>query len=156
MGPCAMEIKPVSSPSTVIDAQTTAKQLQKLTYCSFGDEMLKKGVKSQYQVQCTHHACVMRIDLVLFVVASDRNIIYVMLIVFQQTDLDMYDKLLGTVSASLDWIYGDEQFPTESFGGGLKQNGSDLDVHAVRTQLLLWKSNHTLIERHAGQPLPAC
>jgi hypothetical protein len=68
----------------------------------------------------------------------------------------MYEKLLNTVSASRVWRYGDERFPTESFGGSLNQNGYYVDVHVVRTQLHLWNSTHTLIEQHAGQPLPAC
>jgi hypothetical protein len=90
--PCALEIKTISNATTFNKAQTSAAaQLQKLTYFfSFGDALFKKRVKSQYRVQCIHHVCDMRVDLVLFVLVSNQNIIYMMLIKYQKTDLDMY------------------------------------------------------------------
>jgi hypothetical protein len=63
---------------------------------------------------------------------------------------------LDTVSVSLDWVYCEQQFPPESFGGGLNPNGYHVDVHEVPTPLQLWKSTHFLNEQHAGEPLPAC
>jgi hypothetical protein len=69
--PCALEIKTMPSPTTLNKAQTAAAQMMKRTYCSFGDKLFRKGVKSQYQLQCIHHSCVMKVDLVLFLVGSD-------------------------------------------------------------------------------------
>jgi hypothetical protein len=152
--PCALEIKTMSSLTTGNKAQTTGAKLKKLTYCSFGDELFKKGVKLQYRVQCIHRTCVMRLDLILSNVASNQNSMSMHLIEFQKTDLYIYIKLPVTVSFSLDWVYSDQQFQTEAFGGELNQNVNHVDFHAVCTQLQLWKSTHIIIEQYAGRPLP--
>jgi hypothetical protein len=68
-----------------------------------------------------------------------------MLIDFEKTDFDMYEKLLDIVSDSLDWLYGVHPFPTKSFACGLNQNGYYVDVHSVYTQYEKWKSTHVLI-----------
>jgi hypothetical protein len=79
----------------------------------------------------------MKVDIVLFIVASNRDIQYMMLIDFQEAYLVMYERLLDSVAGSLDWIYGVQPFPTESSGVGLIQNGYHLDLHSVHLHLQL-------------------
>lgn len=57
---------------------------------------------------------------------------------------------------TLNWSYGTEPFPINDFGAGLKQKGYHVDVHSVRLTLQLWRSTHSLIDRHYGKPLPPC
>lgn len=154
---CAVEIKTMTSANTLMEARNIASQMFQVTYCSFGDDKFKKGVKSEYRTQCIHHACVMRVNVVLLVVASDVDIIYMMMIDFTREELAQYEKLLDQVSTTLDWVYGDEPFPSASFGEeGVTQNGYHVDIHSIRMQLSLWKSTHNFIKNHGNKPLPPC
>jgi hypothetical protein len=151
----AIEIKTMASANTLTEAKTIATQLFQLTYCTFGDENFMKGVKSEYRSQCIHHACVMRVNLVLFVVASESNIIYMLLISFSREDIDLYESILDETGSKLDWIYREAPFPQDAFGDGLVQNGYHVDTHSVKLHLALWRSVHFLIRKHS-KPLPPC
>jgi hypothetical protein len=98
----------------------------------------------------------MKVNAVLFVVASYRNILYMMIIELVYSDIMMYEQLLDSVSPSLNWIYSDQPFPTDLFGDGLNQNGCHVDAHSVRLELQLWKSTHALIKQYDDNPLPPC
>ena len=77
----------MSSATTLDDDRTIAAQMDKISFCTFVDHNFKKGVKSQYTVQCIHQSCVLKVDRVLFTVASNQNIIYMLLIKFSPVDL---------------------------------------------------------------------
>jgi hypothetical protein len=153
---CAIEIKTMTFPHTVAEARAIAAQHTKVMLCSFGDDVFKKCLKPEYRVQCLHHACVMGLNCVLFIVASGTNIIYYLLICMEDEDTARYEKLLDPMKESLNWVYGDAPFPQEGFGDGLLQNGYHVDVHSVRLQLALWKSTHDFIAKHEMRPLPRC
>jgi hypothetical protein len=98
--PCALEILNMSSPTTLNKAHTTAAQILNQAYCSFGDNLIKMGIKCQFSVQCIHHVCVMKVYFVLFDIAYNQKLLCMMSFDFEKTDLDMYEKLLDTVSVS--------------------------------------------------------
>jgi hypothetical protein len=140
----------------VAEARTLAAQMPKVLLCLFGDETFKKCLKPEYRVQCVHHACVMNVNCVLFIVASGTNIIYHLFIHFDEEHIKKYEELLDPMQETLNWVYGTEPFPQEAFGDGLVQNGYHVDVHSVRLQLALWRSTHEFIRRHDMKALPPC
>ena len=97
----------------------------------------------------------MKVETVSFVVASDQNIIYMLLIEFDAEDIVQYENLLGSCLHLLDWIYGDAAFPSARFGDGLQQKGYHVDSHSIRLHLQLWKSAHSLIQQYQ-KPLLVC
>mmetsp|Transcript_20111 Transcript_20111/g.30578 ORF Transcript_20111/g.30578 Transcript_20111/m.30578 type:complete len:141 (-) Transcript_20111:549-971(-) len=119
--PTAVEIKTMSGATTLAEARTIGTQLNKLSLCRFGDQVFKKGVKTQYRVQYIHHASVLKLNRVLFTVASDQIILCMLFIKFTPEDLEMYEKLLDPLRGTLKWIHGTESFPINAFGDGLKQ-----------------------------------
>jgi hypothetical protein len=153
---CVIEIKTMTTPNTVNEARAIANGMNKLSICYLGDDTFLKCVKPEYRVQCMHHACVMGVNAVLFIVASDHNIIYMLIIDLPIADVDMYESILDPLRETLDWIYGTAPFPTECFCEGLGQSGYHVDVHSIRLQLALWKNTHALIRRHEKKPLPPC
>ena len=57
------------------------------------------------------------------------------LIKFCSDDLEIYEKLLDPLSATLVWVYGTVPFPRDGFGQGLRQKGYHVDQHSVRLTL---------------------
>lgn len=60
----------------------------------------------------------LKVNTVLFAVASSRNLIYTLLIDIPTTSLQAYESLLNPLERSLDGIYGNGPIPMEVFGSG--------------------------------------
>ena len=75
---------------------------------SFGTEteQFRKGtLNTEYRIQCLHHAAVLGVADVLFVVASLQGIIYCLQITFNSNVLQSYREYLESVRLnSLNWI----------------------------------------------------
>ena len=105
---CGLEIKTPSSKKILQQQVCQCVDLYgTFSHCDFGSAAFKKLVyKPEYRVQVLHHATVVNLKYVLFVVAGTTRIHYAILIRFPESKLTTMKRLLCDIyNRSLKWAY---------------------------------------------------
>ena len=148
-----VEIKTMTNAGTVHEAEQ--RMVQSIDSCCFGDAKFRKLVWTVgYRIQLLHHATVLKLDHVVFVVAKARSIIYVVLIRFNQPSRDLYEKMLDDyMTQHLLPIYGTNVALPEMSEKNLSQGNYRIEPETVRLNLSLWRAlNKAVVEN--GGPVP--
>lgn len=153
---CGLEIK---TPSSKKILQQQVRQCVDLygtfSQCEFGSAAFKKLVyKPEYRVQVLHHAAVVNLKYILFVIAGTTKIHYAILIRFPESKLMTMKRILCDIfNRSLRWVY-----TISSLSDDIKSHIPDFREDIVSTKsypitkdsvhfaLIIWKKLMSMVQ----------
>ena len=104
---CGLEIKTITDKKLLRKFDMVQSVCGKFCHCQFGDNTFKTLVwDPEYRTQLLHHATVVNLDYVLFVVASETTIRYATLVYIPEEKRDTYRGILREIyERSLKWAH---------------------------------------------------
>jgi len=129
--------------------------IESIDRCVFGDDKFQKLVwTTGYRIQMLHHATVLQLEHVVFVVASSHEILYVVLVQFPQSNRNTYEAILDDYAAQhLKPIYNSSLPLPERREECLSQDTFRIEPETVRLNLALWRAMNQAVVDNGG-PCP--
>ena len=151
-----IEIKSMTTVGTKIDATNRSDKSNMLLRCTFGDNNFRDSIPNKsYRMQALHHALVMKVNTVLFIIADKNKLVQLLLIDVYGYQLDIYKSILDQFKNDLNFVHDNcIPFPKEQLTDErLTRQGYHVNVASIKLHLQIWKGLYALIKKYE-KPLP--
>lgn len=151
---CGLEVKTIVSKKLTRKFDMVKHVCGDFSLCDFGDNNFQLLVwDPKYRTQLLHHATVVDLDYMLFVVASETTIRYATLVYIPETKQTTYREILrGIYERSMKWVYvpivTNQKFRIPYFRESAVSSSSyPVDSLSLCFNIFLWKKLIAMVSR---------